>query len=61
MPDILHEVTIAASPDKVYKAITEQQARGDHRALPKPNGTVGEFSFPEPVRHKNGDRRSLVG
>ena len=26
MPDILHEATIAAAPDKVYKAITEQQA-----------------------------------
>ena len=25
MPDILHEVTIAASPDQVFKAITEQQ------------------------------------
>ncbi len=25
MPDVLHEVTIAAAPDKVYKALTEQQ------------------------------------
>lgn len=25
MPDILHELTIAAAPDKVFQAITEQQ------------------------------------
>ena len=24
MPDILHEVTIAASPDKVFEALTTQ-------------------------------------
>ncbi len=48
MPDILHEVTIAASPDKVYQAITEEQARWwTSQAVAQPKvGSVGEFSFP---------------
>lgn len=49
MPDILHEVTIKASPEKVYKALTEQSGLAawwtrDVTAQPKV-GTVSEFRF----------------
>ncbi len=50
MPDILHEVTIAATPDKVFKAITEQQGLAawwtTHTVAEPRVGSVGEFSFP---------------
>jgi uncharacterized protein YndB with AHSA1/START domain len=49
MPDILHEVTIKASPEKVYKALTEQSELAawwtrDATAQPEV-GTVSEFKF----------------
>ena len=49
MADILHEVTIGASPAKVYEALTDQ---GDlqawwteHAKARAETGTVSEFSF----------------
>jgi uncharacterized protein YndB with AHSA1/START domain len=49
MPDILHEVTIAGTPDKVFKALTEQQGLASWwttRAMAEPRvGSVSEFGF----------------
>ena len=49
MADILHEVTIAAPPDTIYKAITEQNGLRSwwtQQATAKPQvGTVSEFGF----------------
>ena len=49
MPDILHEVTIAALPDTVYKAITEQEGLTSWWAaqavVQSKVGSVAEFSF----------------
>jgi|GEM_PF-1138509 len=33
MPDILHEMTIAAPPDQIFKALTEPQELSDHRCV----------------------------
>ncbi len=48
MAEILHQLTIAAPPEKVYKAITEEQAywwtpEADARTQV---GAVSEFTFP---------------
>ena len=49
MVDILHEVTIAASPEKVYQALTDQSdLQGwwtEHATAKAQTGTVSEFSF----------------
>jgi uncharacterized protein YndB with AHSA1/START domain len=49
MADILHEVTIDASPAKVYQALTEQSGlQGwwtEHTKAKAQTGTVSEFSF----------------
>jgi len=49
MPDILHEVTIASTPDEVYKAISEQEGLTSWwaaQAVVQPKvGSVGEFKF----------------
>lgn len=49
MPDILHELTIAVPPEKVYEAITEEAGLAAwwttaSKAKPKV-GSVSEFSF----------------
>ena len=49
MPDILHEVVIEAAPEKVYKALTEQDGlkawwTKESKAEPKV-GSVNEFKF----------------
>lgn len=49
MPDILHEVTIDSSPDKVFEALTEQNGLQswwtEHATAQPKTGTVSEFSF----------------
>ena len=49
MADILHEVTIDASPAKVYQALTEQSGlQGwwtEHTKAKAQTGTISEFSF----------------
>jgi uncharacterized protein YndB with AHSA1/START domain len=49
MPDILHELTIAATPDRVYRAITEEQGLASWwtpQATAQPKiGSIAEFSF----------------
>ena len=49
MPNILHEVTIEASPDKVYEAITTQDGASNwwtiHTKAEPKEGTVSEFGF----------------
>lgn len=49
MADILHEVTIEASPAQVYEALTEQSGlQGwwtEHTKTKAQTGTVSEFSF----------------
>jgi uncharacterized protein YndB with AHSA1/START domain len=49
MPDLLHEVTIQGSPEKVYKALTEQDGLKswwtiDAAAQPK-EGSTAQFKF----------------
>ncbi len=49
MPDILHEVEIEGSPDKIYKALTEQRGLAAwwtiHATAEPKIGSVGEFQF----------------
>lgn len=49
MVDILHEVTVDASPAKVYQALTEQSGLQswwtEHAKAKAQTGTVSEFSF----------------
>ena len=49
MADILHELTIAASPEQVYKAVTEQNGLASwwtKRTTAQPKeGTTAEFGF----------------
>lgn len=49
MPDILHEVTIKGSPDKIYKALTEQEGLAAwwtvHTDAKPKVGNVNEFRF----------------
>ena len=49
MPDILHEVTIEVAPEKVFKALTEQQALAGwwttHTVAEPKVGSISEFSF----------------
>ena len=49
MTDILHEVTIDASPAKVYEALTKQSGLQawwtEHAKAKAQTGTVSEFSF----------------
>lgn len=49
MFDILHEVTIEASPDKVYQAITEEKGLAGwwttHTTAQAKVGTISEFGF----------------
>jgi uncharacterized protein YndB with AHSA1/START domain len=49
MADILHELTIAASPEQVYKAVTEQDGLASwwtQRSTAQPKvGTTAEFGF----------------
>jgi uncharacterized protein YndB with AHSA1/START domain len=52
MPDILHEVTIQGSPEKVYDALTHQEGleswwTTNAKAEPK-EGTILEFQFHNP-------------
>ena len=49
MPDILHEVTIKAAPDKIYQALTEQKGLASwwtvHTKAKPQVGNVNEFTF----------------
>jgi uncharacterized protein YndB with AHSA1/START domain len=54
MPDILHEVTIEGSPDKIYQALTEKAGLAawwtTRTIAAKPEvGSVSEFHFSHPA------------